>query len=562
MARNSFVYSNVPTIKMRRSMFDLSHGHKTTLNAGDLIPICDIEVVPGDTFSGAATFVARTTVPFARPVMDNMFLDMYFFFVPNRIIMKDWEYIFGYNPSGPWNPPTNVSVPQVGVPLLPTKDSSIKFSQTLSDYFGDVVPGMLYVETDSNRPKVSQLPYRAYAKVYNDWVMSEATGTPVVVEPIGLPVFNTNSWSPANIFGKPAKIYKVHDRFTSCLPQPQRGTPVSLPLGVTAPVIDNPAGLNYDTGRSMSVLFPASATANSYSLSFNTPSANAGSTDIYGKGTSEGAVISTRFDWVADLSDATAATVNDLRFAFQMQRVLERTGIYGARYVEYIQSAFGVRAGDSRLQRAEYLGGSRNPLSLQQVSQTTPGEGSATLGEVGAFSLSAGRARFSKGFVEHGRVIGLAAVRQFHTYQQGIPRSHTRFDRFDFYDPSFAYLGYQPVYQYELYASAPKQNIFGYNTPWSDMRRLENRITGGLRSSLNDNMDIWHFGDYYGSPPVLNDSFLQETPLNIDHALSVHSFDESGLYTGTPQFLMDFWFDIKAIRPMPVNPRPGLIDHH
>lgn len=577
MARSAFSYGLVPSVKLRRSVFDLSFDHKTTMNAADLVPVFCKEVVPGDTFSGSATFVARTSSPLVRPVMDNFFMDIYFFYVPNRIIDKNWENMFGYNSSGPWVPAQPVKVPSVSPEITNPTGMKDLFTQSLADYFGDIVPGMSYFSTGELTP-VSQYPYRVYAKVYNDWVLSETTGTPVVVEPSNGSL-NGRAFAPNNIFGKPAKIYKTHDRFTSALPAPQRGDPVSIPLSGNAPIsgvvpVTNNLSGSYGNGFQPKVFINGSPSATGFgSLGF-IASSGGPSYPMTFKASSDtsGSPVASRLDLVADfsrpgstaevdLSDVSAATINDLRFAFQMQRILERSAIYGARYTEYIQSAFGVHAGDSRLQRAEYLGGSRNPLSVQQVAQTMEGTGDNTLGQVGAFSLSSGRARFSKGIVEHGWIIGLAAIRQFHTYQQGIPRSHTRFDRFDFYDPSFAHLGYQPIYSYELFATAPKDQIFGYAEAYSDMRRSENMITGAFRSSMENGFDVWHFGDYYENAPVLNDAFLQETPLNIDDSLRVPAFDDAGKYTGVPQFLVDFWFDLKAIRPMPVNARPGMIDH-
>ena len=262
---------------------------------------------------------------------------------------------------------------------------------------------------------------------------------------------------------------------------------------------------------------------------------------------------------VADLAGATASNVNELRLAFQTQRLLELSAYAGTRYTEVLESLYGVSAGDARLQRSEYLGGSRNPISIQQVASTNRGYTSdnveeTQIGELGAYSLSLGRARFNKGFVEPGWVIGVACLRYHHTYQQGIDPTHRQLTRLEQYNPLFVHIGMQPVYTSELFGNADPDTIFGYQFVYDEYRSVSNRISGGMRSTLANSLDVWHFGDLYENAPTLNDSFLQETPTFVDRTLTVPSTTED-------QFILDFGFKIDAIRPLPVYGTPRLIDH-
>ncbi|WP_214282020.1 major capsid protein, partial [Escherichia coli] len=267
-----------------------------------------------------------------------------------------------------------------------------------------------------------------------------------------------------------------------------------------------------------------------------------------------------RFSLKAKTSDMTVANVNDLRFAFQLQKMLEKDARGGTRYREYLQSHFGVTSPDSRMQVPEFLGGARLPVSIEQVEQTTPGEGANTVGQVGAYSLSNGRSGFTKGFVEHGFVIGVLCVRQHHTYQQGIEKFWTRNKRTDFYDPVFANIGEQPIYQSELYydnsdTADYSNTVFGYQEAWADYRYKPSRISGELRSTATNSMDIWHLGDNYANAPILGNQFLSETTEYLDRALAVPS-------TTANQFIIDIYTENEMIRPMPVYSVPGLIDHH
>lgn len=542
---NNYVFNTVPTIKHSRSRFDLSHSHKTAINAGDLIPFLVQEIYPGDSFDIDSKAVVRATSAFLKPVMDDCFLDMFYFFVPNRLVDTRWQAVMGENTQSAWAPAGTAQAP------VTYPSSSIPVG-SIADYMG-IPTGMAF--TSSNAPAVNLYPFRAFALIWNDWFRDENVTPPMSIQKgsaVSSESFNSNPWSVINYTGMPPKVAKVHDYFTSALPEPQKGKAQSIVGTQLYPVIP----LSVDTGNLVSSQTKVVVAGPSTPVSTPVALATSPITSYLAASAPAATPTSTflGFDNLFARNDQ-GISVNDLRLSVQLQKQLERDARSGSRYIEYIRAAFGVDAGDYRLQRPEFLGGSRNPISIQQVPQTSQGTTESPLAELGAYSLSMGSARAKKGFVEHGFVIGVMCVRQYHTYQQGVERFWRRRNRVDYYDPVFQSIGEQPVYQNELYALSGVDNVFGYQEAWADLRYRPNRVSGKMRSTVADSLDIWHFGDEYSSAPVLNNTFINETPQFIDRTLAVPSTTE-------PQFILDIRINEYATRCLPTYSVPSLLDHH
>lgn len=538
-------FSTVPNINISRSKFTTRYHHKTSFNMGKLIPFDIIEVLPGDTFKLKMNEVCRISSALIRPIMDNLFLDVYYFFVPNRLSMDKWAEVMGEKKNGHWAPTTVQNVNTATIKQV--KQCSIP------DYFG-----LPLGDNFTKPPKVSILPFNAYALIWNEFFRDENNQDPVQLWNGGYTGSGTTGeWSPTNyIQSYPAPVCKLHDYFTSALPAPQKGEAVKFSIIGDAKVVDK--GDNVSASDLSKIkLYGVNNTLldGTHTLCSNPFGQFAYKTDAL---SGQGDTVPLDVALVAKTSDMTVANVNDLRFAFQLQKMLEKDARGGTRYREYLQSHFGVTSPDSRMQVPEFLGGARLPVSIEQVEQTAPGEGASTVGQVGAYSLSNGRAGFTKGFVEHGFVIGVLCVRQHHTYQQGLEKFWTRTKRTDFYDPVFANIGEQPIYQSELFFDTTKDNtkdVFGYQEAWADYRYKPSRISGELRSTATNSMDIWHLGDNYANAPILGNQFLSETTQYLDRALAVPS-------TTSNQFIIDIYTENEMIRPMPVYSVPGLIDHH
>lgn len=543
---------NPTNIDIQRSKFFRPSQHKTTFNAGDLIPIYVDEVLPGDTFSMDMAAAIRMSTPI-YPVMDNANVDFYFFFVPNRLVWEHWKQFNGENTESPWTQTVEYEIPQL------TSPKGGWYRGSIADYMG--------IPTNIDNLSVSQLPFRAYVLIWNEWFRDQNLKTPAEcpvddtsVQGVSGGMEPTSSSYVTDSYkgSLPLKVAKYHDYFTSTLPEPQKGPDIALPLGSTAPV------------QTLNDFVPG--TTGGYALRFRTQNGTSLSgngtlgissdgnylyyTSSVPPGSAESPLVPTNL-W-ADLSNATAATINQLRQAFAIQRLYEKDARGGTRYTEIIRSHFGVVSPDARQQRPEYLGGTRLPVSIDQVLQTSGTTDTSPQGNTAAYSLTnMSQSMFTKSFTEHGFVIGLCCVRTEHTYQQGIERFWSRRSRFDYYWPALANIGEQAVLNKEIYATgtATDDQAFGYQEAWADYRYKPSRVSGAFRSNIPDGLDVWHYADYYESQPMLSGEWIDETRVNIDRTLAVQSELED-------QFIADFYFACNVVRPMPLYSIPGLIDHH
>lgn len=548
MSRNaeSHFAVNPTRIDMSRSRFDRSSSYKTTFNVGQIIPFYVDEVLPGDTFSIDTSKVVRMQT-LLTPVMDDIFLDTYYFFVPNRLTWSHWKQFMGENTESAWIPSVEYEIPQLTAP-----EGGWNIG-TIADYMG--------IPTGVSGLSVNALPFRAYALIMNEWFRDENLSDPLNIPVTDATVQGVNTGTFVTDVAKgglPYTAAKYHDYFTSALPAPQKGPDVTIPVSTATafPVITQDEKVPNPGSSAMTITAPGVTVG--YSLGFQ-PNGGLSVSNTGGPTGNWVSGFTPNNLWAQAEGNTVVATINQLRLAFQIQKLYERDARGGTRYIEILKSHFGVTSPDARLQRPEYLGGNRIPININQVVQSSSTDASGTpQGNTAAYSLTSdNHSDFTKSFVEHGFLIGVMVARYRHTYQQGLERFWSRKDRFDYYFPVFANIGEQAIKNKEIYAQGTEKDdeVFGYQEAWADYRYRPNRVTGEMRSAAPQSLDVWHLGDDYESLPSLSDSWIREDSKTVNRVLAVSD-------NVSAQLFCDIYVRNLCTRPMPLYSIPGLIDHH
>lgn len=533
-------FGHIATKDIRRSKFKRDCSHKTTFSTGEIIPIYVDEVLPGDTVKLNVSELVRMTTPI-DPVMDNAWMDTYFFFVPSRLVWEHWKEFMGENTTDAWTQETEYEIPQLTAP----------------ETGWDVHSIAARIGARANTPNISiDARYtRAYTLIFNEWFRNQNVTEPAELTKGDSTTAGSNGTDyvvDLQKGGMPAKAVKYADYFTRSLPEPQKGPDIYIPVGSTAPVITGDTHVTEAMpGLKWNNTTMDAAEYGQTNLGFKIDDGEAVTAAM--QSTSGGD--STRFfptNLYADLQATAGATINQLRQAFAVQRMYELDARGGTRYIEVLATHFGVNSPDGRQQRPEYLGGKRVPINITQVLQTSSTDAVTPQGNTAAMSLTIDtHGCFTKSFTEHGIIMGLAVVRTEHTYQQGINRILSRKSRTDFYWPALANIGETYIKNKEIFAQGTEEDeeAFGYQEAWAEYRYGINRITGELNSDYTTPLDSWHYGDSYDTLPTLSDAWIRETDVNMDRTLAITTQD---------QFIADFYFDQTWTRPMPIYSIPSL----
>lgn len=550
MARNEQAYEVLDTIETPRSHWYREFTHKTSFNAGYLIPFyVDVDVIPGTTIKNKTSCIIRMSTPMV-PVMDNLYLDTYWFKCSKFWYWEHFRAQMGENNQSAWAQTIEYIEPQINVTKAYGPNDAACYMGMPINITGNTT--------------WSKLPIQAYIDIWNNWFRDENLTAPIQLDKTDANLTADGTISTG--FGL-LPVAKFHDYFTSALPQPQKGDAISQPLGTTAPVIGNGTALGLTNSKTDTTAL------RSLALGYGDSHGNALTTSTWNKGTlpQTGANVNSfgggqyvgvsteasTSGLMADLTQATAATINALRLSFATQRILEKDARFGTRYPEFLRGQYGVVASDECLLIPEYLGGKRIPINIETVLQTNSTNSTSPLGETGAMSVTLDvNEDFTKSFTKHDFLIGVCCVRAEHTYQQGIPRQFKRERRLDTYHPSLAHIGNQPIYNYEIYAQGNETDneVFGYKEAWQELMFKPSRISGEMLSTYSESLDIWHFGDDYDSLPVLSSEWINEPQKFIDRTLAVQSSESN-------QFWADFYVEQWVSAPIPLNRVPGLADH-
>lgn len=541
-------YGIVDEINKPRSTWKRNFTHKTSFNAGKLVPfLLDMDIIPGTTIKNKTSLVVRMTTPLF-PIMDNLYLDTYYFKCSKFWYWEHWRRMMGENDYGAWTQTIEYTEPQII-----TKSANPTGPNDLATYIG--------VRMGTANLKYSKIAINCYIDVWNQWFRDQNLQAPIIFDKTDS---NLNADGTINTGFGLLPVQKFHDYFTSCLPEPQKGSAINTPLGVSAPVFTGADHTNYGTSP-QAIRFRRSNgntfTAGTRELFIQNASDNIDASLVCGNPMASPPSSATQLfpaNLYADLSQATASTINALRLSFATQRILERDSMCGTRYVELLDAHYGSRPSDESVMRAEYLGGHRIPINIETVLQNSSTDSTSPLGQTGAFSVTIdSNDDFTKSFTKDDILIGLLCVRADHTYQQGLPRQLTRTRRLDRYWPELAHIGNQPVYNYEIYATGTSTDnqVFGYKEAWQEYMYYNNRISGELLSDYSSSLDAWHFGDDYSSLPVLSDNWIREPQAFIDRTLAVQSSTQN-------QFIADIYVDQIVTAPIPLHRVPGLIDHY